>query len=179
MSQTTQRLFFALWPGASVSEALATLAQQVGAESGGRATAPGKAHLTLAFLGDQPRRIARELSVAASRISTPAFDLVFDRLDCWRNSAVAWAGVESVPSPLLDLHQAVGRLLRDSGLEREERPFAVHVTLARHIATTVRRPLAAPIVWHVSRFALVASDVSPSGARYRVLSSWPLDADNP
>lgn len=178
MSQATQRLFFALWPDAAVSGAMATLAQQVGAESGGRATAPANVHLTLAFLGDQPRAIARQLGVAASGIATPAFDLVFDRLDCWRSSAVAWAGVESVPPPMLDLHQALGRCLRDSGLEPEERPFAVHVTLARHIATTVRRPLATPIVWHVSGFALVASELSPSGARYRVLSSWPLAADN-
>ena len=36
MSEATQRLFFALWPDAATSHALATLAQQVAAESGGR-----------------------------------------------------------------------------------------------------------------------------------------------
>src|ERR1700716_2617420 len=112
MNEATQRLFFALWPDAPTSDALATLAQQVAAESGGRPTPPGNAHATLAFLGDQPRRGARELSPAAARIAAPAFELVFDRLGCWRKSEIAWAGVQSVPPPLLELHQDINRLLR-------------------------------------------------------------------
>ena len=174
MNEATQRLFFALWPDASTADALATLAQQVAAESGGRPTAPGNVHVTLAFLGDQPRRIARELSAAAARISAPAFDLVLDRVDAWRKSAIAWAGVQSVPPPLVELHQALTRSLVVSGLEPDERPFAVHVTLARRISGVVRRPLAPPLVWHVTAFALVASELDATGARYRVLSSWPL-----
>src|SRR5437879_4955539 len=117
MNEATQRLFFALWPDASTADALATLAQQVAAESGGRPVAPGNVHVTLAFLGDQPRRIARELSAAAARISAPAFDLVFDRVDCWRKSAIAWAGAQSVPEPLIELHWALTRSLLVSGLE--------------------------------------------------------------
>ena len=108
MNEATQRLFFALWPDASTADALATLAQQVAAESGGRPTAPGNVHVTLAFLGDQPRRIARELSAAAARISAPAFDLVLDRVDSWRKSAIAWAGVQSVPPPRLLMPRLCG-----------------------------------------------------------------------
>jgi len=174
MNEKKQRLFFALWPDASTAAALSTLAQQVAAESGGRSTAPGNVHVTLAFLGDQPRRIARELSAVAARISAPAFDLVLDRVDSWRKNAIAWAGVPSVPPPLVELHQAIARALLVSGLEPDERPFAVHVTLARHISTAVRRPLAPPLVWHVTAFALVASELDATGARYRVLSSWQL-----
>ena len=174
MNEAMQRLFFALWPDASTSDALATLAQQVAAESGGRPTAPGNVHLTLAFLGDQPRRIARELSAAAARISAPSFDLVLDSVDSWRKSAIAWAGVQNVPPALWELQQKVARSLQASGLEPDERPFAVHVTLARHISAVVRRPLAPPLVWHVTAFGLVASELDAKGARYRVLSSWPL-----
>ena len=174
MNEATQRLFFALWPDAATSDALATLAQQVAAESGGRPTAPGNVHLTLAFLGDQPRRIARELSAAAARISAPSFDLVLDSVDSWRKNAIAWAGVQSVPPPLVELQQKIARSLLVSGLEPEERPFAVHVTLARRITVAVRHPLAPPLVWHVTAFALVASELDAKGARYRVLSSWPL-----
>jgi hypothetical protein len=86
MTEATQRLFFALWPDPSTSDALTMLARQVAAESGGRPTAPGNAHVTLAFLGDQSRLVARELSAGASRISAPAFDLVFDRVGGWRKS---------------------------------------------------------------------------------------------
>jgi RNA 2',3'-cyclic 3'-phosphodiesterase len=174
MNEATQRLFFAVWPDAATSNALATLAQQVAVESGGRPTAPGNVHLTLAFLGDQPRRIARELSAAAARISAPSFDLVLDSVDSWRKNAIAWAGVQSVPPPLMELQQKIARSLSVSGLEAEERPFAVHVTLARRITVAVRHPLAPPLVWHVTAFALVVSEPDVAGARYRVLSSWPL-----
>jgi 2'-5' RNA ligase len=177
MNEATQRLFFALWPDASTSDALTTLAQQVAVASGGRPTTPGNIHLTLAFLGDQPRRVARELSAAAAQISAPAFDLVLDSVDCWRKNAVAWAGVQSVPPPLWELQQAIIRTLLGSGLEPEQRPFAVHITLARRIAAAVRRPIAPPLVWHVTGFALVASELDPKGARYRVLSNWPLGAN--
>jgi 2'-5' RNA ligase len=177
MTEATQRLFFALWPDPSTSDALTMLAREVAAESGGRPTAPGNAHVTLAFLGDQSRRVARELSAGASRISAPAFDLVFDRVGGWRKSAIAWAGVQSVPPALLDLHQAINRLLQASGLQPEERPLAVHVTLARHAAAVVRHPIAPALAWHVGAFALVASELSTEGARYRVVSSWPLIAN--
>jgi len=95
-------------------------------------------------------------------------------VDSWRKNAVAWAGVLSVPPPLAELQQKIARLLLASGLEPEERPFAVHVTLARRITVAVRHPLAPPLVWHVTAFALVASELDTAGARYRVLSSWPL-----
>jgi 2'-5' RNA ligase len=177
MGKATQRLFFALWPDASTSRAFATLAQEVAVESGGRPTAPGNSHLTLAFLGDQPGSVASELRAAAAQISTPAFDLVFDRVETWRKNAITWAGVQDVPAPLAELHRAVSRSLLASGLEPDERPFAAHLTLARRIETPVRRPLAPPLLWHVTAFALVESELSAAGARYRVLSSWPLIAD--
>ena len=176
MDEPTQRLFFALWPDASTSDALAMLAQQIVIESGGRPTTPGNVHVTLAFLGDQPPSVVHELSAAAARISAPAFDLVFDRVDSWRKSAIAWAGVQSVPVPLVELHQAVSRSLLASGIEPDQRPFAVHVTLARRIDTAIRRSLAPPLTWHVTAFVLVESELSAAGAHYRVLHRWPLVA---
>jgi 2'-5' RNA ligase len=68
-------------------------------------------------------------------------------------------------------------LLQASGLQPEERPLAVHVTLARHAAAVVRHPIAPALAWHVGAFALVASELSTEGARYRVVSSWPLIAN--
>ncbi len=176
MSEATQRLFFALWPDAPVSDALALIARKVGAESGGRAAPPGNIHLTLGFLGDRPASVARELSVAAAQISVPVFDLVFDRVDSWRKSNVAWAGVRSVPLQLVLLHEAIGRALRANGITPDERPLAVHVTLARRISTAVRRPLAPSLAWHVDAFCLVKSELDASGARYKLLSRWPLTA---
>ncbi len=176
MSEATQRLFFALWPDVPVSDALTLLAHQVAAESGGRATAPGNIHLTLAFLGEQPASIARALSDAAAQISAPAFDLVFDRVGSWRKSEVAWAGVRSVPPELVSLHESIGGTLRANGLMPDVRPLSVHVTLARRISSAVRRPLGTLLTWHLTEFALVASELTAAAPRYRILSRWPLNA---
>ncbi len=176
MSEATQRIFFALWPDASIAGALAALARDTAAESGGRPVDAGNLHLTLAFLGNQPAGLVRELGARASRISLPAFDLVVDRVESWRRNAIAFAGVRSVPPALAALHRAVAGSLQEAGLAPEERPFSAHVTLARRIERSVQRPLASPLVWHAASFALVASELSAAGARYRVLSSWPLTA---
>jgi RNA 2',3'-cyclic 3'-phosphodiesterase len=177
VSEATQRVFFALWPDTSIAEALATLARDVAAQSGGRPIAAANVHLTLAFLGDQSAGVVRELSASASRISIPAFDLVVDRVESWRKNAIAFAGVQALPPPLVALHGAIAGSLRAIGIEPEDRPFSAHVTLARRIETSVQRILAPPLMWRASAFALVASELSAVGARYRVLSSWPLAAN--
>jgi len=76
------RLFFALWPPREAARALADWAGEVARESGGRATAEEKIHLTLAFLGEakpekaiagarrvrgQAHRLAVELDAARPR----------------------------------------------------------------------------------------------------------------
>jgi 2'-5' RNA ligase len=45
-------------------------------------------------------------------------------------------------------------------------------------AAVVRHPIAPALAWHVGAFALVASELSTEGARYRVVSSWPLIANS-
>ena len=177
MSEAAQRIFFALWPDAPTANALAALARDVAIESGGRAIGVGNAHLTLAFLGNQPAGIVRELSASARGIAVPAFDLVVDRVESWHKNEIAWAGMQSVPPPLIALHGAIAGLLRTVDIEPEDRPFSAHVTLARRIDRSVRRPVSPPLLWHATAFALVASEPSPAGARYRVLSSWPLTAN--
>ncbi len=176
MDEATQRIFFALWPDASVGDALAALARDVATESGGRPIADRSAHLTLAFLGNQPAAVVRALSASACAIVLPAFGLVVDRVESWRKNQIAWAGVQSMPPPLLALHGAIAASLRAVGIEPEDRPFSAHVTLARRIERSVQRSLVPPILWQATAFALVASELSSAGARYRVLSSWPLAA---
>ena len=177
MSEETQRIFFALWPDASIAGALAALARDVAIESGGRPIAAGNAHLTLAFLGNQPVGVARDLSASASRIAVPAFDLAVDRVESWRKNEIAWAGVQSVPPQLTALHGAIAGSLLAVGIEPEDRPFSAHITLARRTERSVQRSLSPPLLWHATAFALVASELSAAGARYRILSRWPLCKD--
>ena len=59
---------------------------RVAVETGGRATTPDNVHLTLAFLGAQPRDSATELIARAGAIDASPFVLTLDYIDCWRRT---------------------------------------------------------------------------------------------
>ncbi|HEY2863603.1 MAG TPA: RNA 2',3'-cyclic phosphodiesterase [Casimicrobiaceae bacterium] len=175
MAESSLRLFFALWPDPQIRAALASLAERVAAETGGRATAPSNVHLTLAFLGAQPRERAGELAARAGAIDASAFVLTLDLIDCWRKNAVAWLGASEIPEALASLRKSLVIALAEFGMADDPRPFAVHVTLARKITTPVRRRLASTIQWPIDSLALVASDTRIEGPVYRVLARLPFD----
>ena len=76
MADPKLRLFFALWPDSRTRAAIAALAGQVAAQTGGRATAPDNVHLTLAFLGAQPRDSVAALAAAATAAALDASSFV-------------------------------------------------------------------------------------------------------
>jgi 2'-5' RNA ligase len=173
MPDTMLRLFFALWPEPATRAAIAPLARDVGRETGGCAIAADNVHMTLAFLGEQPAEIVPKLCAMAAAVELSAFRLAFDEVDCWRKTGIAWLGASETPPTLAALHGGLARALASLGIALEARPFAPHLTLARRIATTVQRRLPQPVVWNVTSFVLVASEFDRSGARYRVLETWP------
>ena len=173
MAAKILRLFFALWPDEAVRAALATLAQDVMVETGGRAVAPENVHLTLAFLGEQPARLAVEIDMR-SAAAIPAFALSFDELGCWRKTGIAWVGASAVPRELSHLEQSIARALAALGLEGDERPYSPHVTLARRIVRPLRPRAITPLVWSIDSFALMESAPAGAGRQYRVVRSWPL-----
>ena len=174
MADPKLRLFFALWPDPQTRASVAVLAERVAAETGGRATTPGNVHLTLAFLGSQPRDSVAGLVARADAIDASPFVLTLDHIDCWRNNAVAWLGASETPAALASLRKALLAALAPLHIDDEARPFAVHVTLARKIKSSLRRRLPAPIAWSVDGWALVASDTGAAGPVYRVLASLPF-----
>ena len=174
MASATVRLFFALWPDPPRRAALGRLAASVAEETGGRATATENIHLTLAFLGAQPRESVGELTTRARRIAATPFVLELDQVDCWRKNDIAWAGASVVPRSLAALRGSLAASLADAGIALDPRPFAVHVTLARRLRTAVRRTLSPPLAWPVDRWALVASTPGRNGPEYRVLEKLEL-----
>ena len=170
------RLFFAAWPAPELQEKLGSLAQDLKRECGGRATAAGNIHLTLAFLGDVERsRVARFESIAAS-IKARRFDLLVEHVEYWQHNRIVWAGVSGCPDALQALVKDLGRALAPEGFRPERRPYVPHITLLRNAR---RAPVASaidPIGWPVSRLALVESVRRESGRAYGVLREWPLGA---
>ena len=95
-----------------------------------------------------------------------------------------WVGLRQ-DAALSDLHRGVTQALGSCGLRPERRPFRPHVTLARFRA---QRPPAKLNNWlrthrslrsspvPVDEFCLYASELTPAGARYRILQRYPLRA---
>lgn len=171
MSTDPLRLFFALWPSPSVRNALHAATCGMVEASGGRAVPVADYHLTLAFLGLQPRTQLAAIGDAASRLVPPTGTLHLTQLGCFRAAHVLWAGPQHTPSAL---SQAVNRLraaLDASGVSVAPGPFRAHVTLARRIERVPPQLELSPIRWDYAGVVLVAS--ARTRPRYRVLAAWP------
>jgi len=174
-TKLTQRLFFALWPPASVLCELGALRDQMLRHVRHAKPVPDtNLHLTLAFLGttNEPKR--RCIEAVADRVLAPAITLDLDTVGFWRRSGVVWCGCENVPPTLHNVHDALVAGLSACGHPIESRPFAAHVTVARNVRH-VRRPLPRMLLrWQVTEFTLVKSVTYDNGAKYEILRRWPL-----
>ena len=168
----TERLFFALWPGAEQRAALAQVQGDL-VRRDARKTHPDDLHITLVFLGDVAPEGRACAEAAGERVGGRAFELALDRIGCYPRARVLWCGPSAPPSALLELVGALERELRGCGFSPERRPYAPHTTLARKARPLAARPLVAPISWLVAEFVLVIAGDGPP-PRYRVLRRWPL-----
>jgi 2'-5' RNA ligase len=148
--------------------------------------APDNLHVTLKFLGEVAS--ARLPAVADALAAVAATDAVFTleiaALGAFPTPTrvrVVWAGLGEGRQPLASLAARVDDALSGLGFERESRPFAGHVTLGRVREPRRNEALAAALGrarrfgrFRVERLALMRSDLSPRGARYTPLETWPL-----
>ena len=172
--ETLRRYFFGMWPDEVSRAALASLAREVALESGGRPTAPNLIHLTLAFVGEQPQIRVDSLRRLAGVVRGRSFVLSFDEIGCFPRASIAWLGSSSPPPELATLHDELARSLRSRGFPVDERPYAPHLTLARHSSISIDRRRTEPIRWRVTSFTLVASELARNGPSYRTIAEWPL-----
>jgi RNA 2',3'-cyclic 3'-phosphodiesterase len=162
------RLFFAIWPPAPAARALVEWTEEVRALSGGRRTAEGNIHLTLAFLGDAEP--ARALA-AAKRVAGEPHRLPMEIARYVHG--MVWAAPKETPAPLARLHAALAMELFREEFILERRPFAAHVTLLRNARGAVLPALPA-IDWPVGEFVLMRSSLSRRGASYDVIERFKL-----
>jgi 2'-5' RNA ligase len=191
------RLFLALdLPQSARTEVVRWRDAMTGGRDDLRPIPAASLHVTLVFLGSKPADAAGtlwEVAAAAAgacrapgltplgvsavprrRVRLFALDLADDGgRAAGLHRAVAEALAEA------DLHRAVAGALAEADLhETEDRPFWPHVTLAR-VRRGVRpepwsgrQPLPAPFT--SSSLTLYESQLSPAGARYRVLERLEL-----
>lgn len=134
-------------------------------------------HLTLAFIGDVPGRVGREIEDALSRIRFEPFQLSLSGVGLFgkpKHPKALWAGVEN-RKPLLHLHEKVTAALDRIDVETERRKFKPHVTLARFRRGAQARVgdwLTNNEILHTSsaevdRFVLFSSERTSEGSYYR------------
>ena len=176
-SQASLRLFVALELPPALRQRLAALPLDL---PGLRRVPPQQLHVTLYFIGDSDQ--AETIGEALSRIEAAPVSLALQGSGRW--STVLWAGLRQ-DAALSDLHQRVTQALGNCGLRRERRAFRPHVTLGRFRA---QRPPARLNAWlrsqrslrsspvTVDEFCLYSSQLTPAGARYRILQRYPLPA---
>ncbi len=172
MRDDTLRLFFAL--PCPPESAAAICAWRDALALGGRALAAEHLHLTLVFLGQQPRARLDELRRLAAGIEAAPFVLHLDRLDAGRHGLL-WLAPSAPPAALERLAAQLRARLQAAGVDCDGRPLRPHLSLLRHAAA---RPAEArpDFAWPVEAFALYASLPTPRGVRYRELGRWPLRA---
>lgn len=161
------RLFYALWPDEQTRHRLAAL--QAGIH--GRKVDTANLHLTLAFLGSQPRDSLPMLEGVMQSLTLTPFRLTIDEYGYFSKPQIVWVGPSSPPDVLMAMQRALWQSLIDHGVSlKPVAGFRPHVTLARD-AERLDRAWESPVEWPVGTIALVESIAVPGGVRYRPLAS--------
>lgn len=174
------RLFVAIRPPATVRARLLDLMRGV---AGARWLDDDRLHVTLRFIGEVDRHLARDIDAALSSVHHPRFSIavnglgVFDRRG---EPATLWAGV-APHEPLRALHKKVDQALVRVGVEPDRRAYMPHVTLAR--LPRGAGPLqvlieasggVAGTPFEVEQFRLYESRLTPEGPVYETVERYPL-----
>jgi 2'-5' RNA ligase len=173
-TETTQRLFFALWPDEAVRAALDAAGQSLLGKRVKRIPA-ANLHMTLAFAGSVTASTRQCLEAAAGNLQLAPFDLTIEQCGYWHRPRIVWLGPVHAPPALWSLAGGLRAAFEACGLPVETRPYQPHVTLARKISRLTHDTPITPVHWSIRSFSLIESVTDPRGARYQRLVSWTLE----
>jgi len=162
----TKRLFFALWPDHRQRERLRDVVNSVVKTVEGQPVDRRNWHVTLAFIGVFPDHRVPFLLERAAEIRVEPFRLNFDRLEYWPRPRVASLTAATVPDELQALVDALNSVLRDAGIEPEERVYRPHITVVRRARAFSTERLAQRTSTEWSSFELMESVSGPGGVSY-------------
>jgi 2'-5' RNA ligase len=152
---------------------------------------PENLHVSLLFLGEVEDRDVADLCRAAAEVCAAhdPFEMHVETAGCFpnpRRPRVLWVGVGGGMQELVALHDDLEEPLLEQGCyRREERRYKPHVTLGRvrgdRPAGGLADALARQAGWQggatrVQEVRVLASELTPQGPIYTVLSRAPLGA---
>jgi 2'-5' RNA ligase len=140
-------------------------------------------HLTLRFIGEVDRHLARDIDAALSSVHHPGFSIALNGLGAFERRGepvVLWAGV-APHEPLRALHKKVDQALVRVGVEPDRRAYMPHITLARlprgagPVGSLVERSggVGGP-PFAVDEFRLYESRLTPEGPLYSLIERYSL-----
>ncbi len=148
---------------------------------------PANIHLTLKFIGEQPKSRVLDLSKVASRAveTSRRFVIRIGQAGAFPKNEpprVLWIGVDDVSGELAALHVKLEDESGREGFARDERSFHPHLTIAR-----LRKPQGArtlsqahrelgfePIEFEVNELLVIRSELGRDGSKYTVVSRHPF-----
>lgn len=168
--EKSRRLFFAQWPTAAESEALACWQAPLLQRCGGKVMQTDTLHCTLAFLGEVAEHRLEALRLAAQEVAFRPFGLTWRGAHYWGHNHIVYAAPDAIPPALGALVAALQDSLRAHRFRFEDRPYKPHVTLLRHASwKDAPLPSMPAVHWQARDFVLVQSLGDAHGARYEVL----------
>ena len=178
------RLFVALSIPDGVAQNLMLIQ---GGVPGARWQSREQLHLTLRFIGEVDGSDAAMLDDALASIVAPAFSIALHGVGQFGNKQphALWAGVRKNPA-LEHLQMKVDNAIRRVGQPRDAHKFNPHVTLARLrqpdmtklLAWLTHNALFSSPEFAIEAFHLYSSQLSPSGSRYRIEQTYPLEGSH-
>ncbi len=182
------RAFVAIFPPLEIRAAAAAAAREtvrpLSDHSGDRIrwARPENIHLTLKFLGDVREEVLGDLRAILSETCArhAPFDVGLAGLGAFpsaRHARILWAGVSTGSERLRALAADLDAALVPLGFEREERPYAPHLTLGRvrgRPASLDLSPAAGNLEFRAQRVELTESTLTPEGAIYRTVGTFAL-----
>ena len=175
------RLFVAIRPPPTIR---ALLLAAMGGIGGARWQTDEQLHLTLRFIGEVDRHMARDIHAALGAIHHPAFEVAVSGLGTFERrgqTETVWVGV-APQERLRTLHKKVDQAVARVGIAPDNRAYLPHITLARlnrssgpaHVFLAEAGGLSSP-PFRVEAFALYESRLTPEGAAHSMVERYPLD----
>jgi len=153
---------------------------------------PGSIHLTLKFLGTVSVEVLEKVSLAVSPViaTWEPFDLRIHGLGCFpssRNPRVLWLGVDRGIEQISPLQEVIEKKTLEESFLPEPRPFTPHLTIGRVRSFKGKGALTQAIEAHknieigafrAKEVFLIKSELTPSGAIYTKLKTFPMRANH-
>jgi len=166
------RLFFALWPDQAVREKILSCSSAILRKQKGRQVADYNLHMTLHFIGNTTIDNMQCLDAQASRVASPAFNLVIDKVGYFQKPGIIWLGCNFIPAQLGLLHSNLGSQLSSCEYEPEKRKYRPHISLFRK-ASLIGKPLIEkPFSWQPEGFSLIESTPERNGVKYTEIRKY-------